>query len=103
VATAPASRARLAYPRALLKLSGEAFAGDRGAGGGIDFGVIDCLGDELKGVAALGVQLGLVVGGGNILRGTAVRPVEGRSRLSGDGPRLARAARLPAGAAQALR
>ena len=68
MATAP--RPRLASPRALLKISGEAFAGTRGAGGGIDFSVIDHLGDELKHVAGIGVQLGLVVGGGNILRGT---------------------------------
>ena len=69
MATAP--RPTLAYPRALLKISGEAFAGTRGAGGGIDFGFIDHLADELKRVASVGVQLGLVVGGGNILRGTA--------------------------------
>src|SRR6059036_3698063 len=80
---APASRARLAYPRALLKLSGEAFAGDRGAGGGLDFGVVDRLADELKTVAALGVQLGLVVGGGNILRGTAASE-QGMDRVSAD-------------------
>jgi uridylate kinase len=54
----------LAYARALLKISGEAFAGGRTGGSGIDFGVIDRLTDELKQVAATGVQLGLVVGGG---------------------------------------
>ena len=83
MATAPAPRDRLAYPRALLKLSGEAFAGDRGAGGGLDFGVVDRLADELKTVAALGVQLGLVVGGGNILRGTAASE-QGMDRVSAD-------------------
>src|SRR5205085_4897485 len=67
----------------MLKLSGEAFAGERGAGGGIDFGVIDRLGDELKSVAALGVQLGLVVGGGNILRGSAASK-QGMDRVSAD-------------------
>lgn len=60
--------ATLAYKRALLKLSGEAFAGGRASG--IDFGVIERLSDELKAVAATGVQLGLVIGGGNILRGS---------------------------------
>src|SRR5437588_11284558 len=65
----------------MLKLSGEAFAGERGAGGGIDFGVIDRLGDKLKSVAALGVQLGLVVGGGNILRRTAASE-QGMDRVS---------------------
>ncbi|PYO77795.1 MAG: UMP kinase [Gemmatimonadetes bacterium] len=81
MATAP--RPTLAYPRALLKISGEAFAGTRGAGGGIDFGFIDHLADELKRVASVGVQLGLVVGGGNILRGTAASE-QGMDRVSAD-------------------
>ena len=86
MATAPApaaARPRLAYPRALLKLSGESFAGDRGAGGGLDFEVIDRLANELKTVAALGVQLGLVVGGGNIVRGAAAS-AQGMDRVSAD-------------------
>src|SRR5881628_549533 len=74
---------RLVYPRALLKISGEAFAGERGAGGGIDFGFIDHLGDELKAVAGCGVQLGLVVGGGNIVRGSAASE-QGMDRVSAD-------------------
>ena len=82
-APAPPARPRLAYPRALLKLSGEAFAGDRGAGGGLDFEIIDRLATELKTVAAVGVQLGLVVGGGNILRGTAAS-AQGMDRVSAD-------------------
>jgi uridylate kinase len=81
VAASP--RPRLAYPRALLKISGEAFAGDRGAGGGIDFRFIDRLADELRGVAPLGVQLGLVVGGGNISRGTSAS-AQGMDRVSAD-------------------
>jgi len=72
----------LAYSRALLKISGEAFAG-QGTAGGIDFGVIDRLTDELKRVAALGVHLGLVVGGGNILRGTTASQ-QGMDRVSAD-------------------
>ena len=73
----------LAYGRALLKVSGEAFAG-RGAGGsGIDFGVIERLSDELKQVHQLGVQLGLVVGGGNIIRGTTASQ-QGMDRVSAD-------------------
>ena len=82
-APAPPARPRLAYPRALLKLSGEAFAGDRGAGGGLDFEIIDRLANELKTVTALGVQLGLVVGGGNIVRGTAAS-AQGMDRVSAD-------------------
>jgi uridylate kinase len=76
----------LAYPRALLKISGEGFAGDRtgvAGGGGIDFSVIERLTDELKTVAALGVQLGLVIGGGNILRGTTASQ-QGVDRVSAD-------------------
>jgi len=75
--------AKLVYPRALLKLSGEAFAGAGGAGAGIDFGVIDRVSDELRQVAATGVQLGLVVGGGNIVRG-ATASEQGMDRVSAD-------------------
>ena len=72
---------KLAYTRALLKLSGEAFAGGRASG--IDFPYIERLSDELKSVAATGVQLGLVIGGGNILRGTAASE-QGMDRVSAD-------------------
>lgn len=51
----------------LLKLSGEAFAG--GAGFGIDAPTVRWLADEIRGVVALGVELAVVVGGGNIIRG----------------------------------
>ena len=70
-----------AYRRALLKLSGEALAGDRGAG--IDYDVIERLANEIREVHARGVQLGLVVGGGNIVRG-AKASEEGRDRVSAD-------------------
>jgi uridylate kinase len=73
--------APLAYPRALLKISGEALAGSLGSG--IDFGVVDRLSDELKQVSATGVQLGLVVGGGNIVRG-ATASDKGMDRVSAD-------------------
>jgi uridylate kinase len=73
--------AKLAFPRALLKLSGESFAGGRTAG--IDFAVIDRLSEELKAVVATGVQLGLVIGGGNILRGTTASQ-QGMDRVSAD-------------------
>ncbi|MGH7645508.1 MAG: UMP kinase [Gemmatimonadales bacterium] len=75
--------ATVAYSRALLKISGEAFAGTRTGGSGIDFGVIDRLSDEIKTVAAMGAQLGLVVGGGNILRGTTASQ-QGMDRVSAD-------------------
>jgi uridylate kinase len=71
----------LPYRRVLLKLSGEALAGERGFG--IDYGVVDHLADEIRDVLELGIDLGLVVGGGNIVRGaTASR--EGMDRVSAD-------------------
>jgi uridylate kinase len=71
----------LAYSRALLKLSGEALGGEKGRG--LDFSVVESLADEIKAVVALGVRLSLVVGGGNIVRGsTASR--EGLDRVSAD-------------------
>ncbi|MFA5180390.1 MAG: UMP kinase [Syntrophales bacterium] len=55
------------YQRVLLKLSGEALEGERSFG--IDFDTVNVIAGEIKEVAELGVQLGLVVGGGNIWRG----------------------------------
>ena len=57
------------YGRVLLKLSGEALMGD--AGYGIDPKVIDSLAVEIKEVVDDGVQVAIVVGGGNIFRGVA--------------------------------
>src|SRR5580765_7072939 len=57
------------YKRILLKLSGEALAGT--ATFGIDADRVRALGREIADVAATGVQVGLVVGGGNIFRGVA--------------------------------
>jgi uridylate kinase len=71
----------LAYSRALLKLSGEALAGEKGSG--LDFHAVEAFAEEVKEVHALGVNLSLVVGGGNIIRGaTASR--EGLDRVSAD-------------------
>jgi uridylate kinase len=71
----------LAYTRALLKISGEALGGEKGSG--LDFHVVEAFAEEIKAVHALGVQLALVVGGGNIIRGaTASR--EGLDRVSAD-------------------
>ena len=55
------------YKRVLLKLSGEALSGDKGVG--LDFAVISRVCDTLKECVELGVQIGLVVGGGNFWRG----------------------------------
>lgn len=57
------------YKRILLKLSGEALEGDR-RNGTIDFGVLGAFCDEVVQAHALGVEIGLVVGGGNIFRGS---------------------------------
>lgn len=57
------------YKRVLLKLSGEALAGDLGYG--IDPNVVDELAEQIKEVVDGGVQLAVVVGGGNIFRGLA--------------------------------
>src|ERR1019366_5961088 len=58
----------LRYKRIVLKLSGEALCGKDG-GFGIDANVIRALAAELAEVHAIGVQIGIVVGGGNIFRG----------------------------------
>jgi uridylate kinase len=71
----------LAYQRALLKISGEALAGERGFG--IDYGVVQRLAGEIQAVRALGADLGLVIGGGNIIRGS-VASKQGIDRVSAD-------------------
>jgi uridylate kinase len=65
----------------LLKLSGEALGGEKGRG--LDFAVVESLAEEIKAVVALGVHLSLVVGGGNIVRGTTASK-EGLDRVSAD-------------------
>ncbi len=71
----------LRYRRVLLKLSGEALAGDQGAG--ISPPVVEKLTEEIKQVHELGVALGLVIGGGNIVRGTQASQ-QGIDRVSAD-------------------
>jgi uridylate kinase len=58
-----------AYKRILLKLSGEALMGDDAYG--INRATIERIVEEVAGVCALGVELGVVIGGGNIFRGVA--------------------------------
>jgi len=62
------------YQRILLKLSGEALAG--GASFGIDTERVKGLADEIAEVAKTGVQIGLVVGGGNFFRGVAAAAMD---------------------------
>ncbi len=71
----------LRYRRILLKLSGEALAGDKGFG--FDFGTVGRLADEVKQVADMGVAVGLVVGGGNIVRGSQLAKM-GMDRVGSD-------------------
>jgi len=71
----------LEYPRALVKISGEALAGDQGFG--IDPPAIKELSREIRKVHEAGAELGLVVGGGNIVRGTSASE-QGMDRVSAD-------------------
>lgn len=70
------------YKRILLKLSGEVLR-NRAAGESIDPGIVMDVADRVKRVADLGVQVGIVLGGGNIFRG-APGEACGISRVSGD-------------------
>ena len=70
-----------AYKRVVLKLSGEALAGEKGFG--IDGGVMVNIAKELKGLLASGVQIAIVVGGGNIWRGAAAEK-SGMDRATAD-------------------
>jgi uridylate kinase len=73
--------AKPAFKRILLKLSGEALQGDKGYG--ISPPVLEGLARELKAVADLGVEMALVIGGGNIFRGIAAS-AHGMDRASAD-------------------
>jgi len=70
-----------AYKRVLLKLSGEALMGN--AGFGIDPEVISRFATEISKLSAQGVELGVVIGGGNIFRGAGLAE-SGMERVSGD-------------------
>ena len=72
---------RETYNRVLLKLSGESLAGDQGYG--IDPRTLDTIAREIKDVVDSGVQLALVIGGGNIFRGLAASS-KGMDRTSAD-------------------
>jgi uridylate kinase len=69
------------YRRVLLKLSGEILAGNKGFG--IDSEVIGKLVQEIRSVHELGIELGIVIGGGNIFRGVQAG-AQGLDRASGD-------------------
>ncbi len=71
----------LRYRRILLKLSGEALMGDEGFG--LSKGVLEQLSDEIVEVHSLGVEIAVVVGGGNFLRGSN-ETVGGMDRVTAD-------------------
>jgi uridylate kinase len=69
------------YKRILLKLSGEALMGEQGYG--IDNAVLDTIASEVKEVCGLGVEVAVVIGGGNIVRGLSGAS-KGMERASAD-------------------
>jgi uridylate kinase len=69
------------YKRILLKLSGEQLMGDEGFG--IDPKVLDRMALEIGQLVGIGVQVGLVIGGGNLFRGAALNAA-GMDRVTGD-------------------
>ena len=71
----------LRYPRVLLKIFGEALAGERGLG--FDFDTMARIADEIQKVVSSGADLGLVIGGGNIVRGSQLSKM-GMDRVSAD-------------------
>ena len=71
----------LKYKRILLKLSGESLMGKKGFG--IDSEVLDFFAEEVKQVHDAGVEIGIVIGGGNIFRGLSATD-QGIERVTGD-------------------
>jgi len=69
------------YKRILLKLSGEALAGNQGTG--INTVVLNQIAQDVKAAHDTGVEIGLVIGGGNIFRGVAAS-AQGMDRASSD-------------------
>ena len=70
-----------AYSRVLLKISGEALAGGKGIG--FDFDTLTRIAGEIKQVVDMGAGIGLVIGGGNIVRGAQFAQ-HGMDRVGGD-------------------
>jgi uridylate kinase len=71
----------MTYKRIMLKLSGEALMGELGHG--IDPLVVTLIADQVKAIKALGVEVSLVIGGGNIFRGVA-GATKGMDRVTAD-------------------
>lgn len=75
------SASQLPYKRILLKLSGEALMGDESFG--IDPLVLDRMASEIREIVKAGVQVGMVIGGGNLFRGEKLARA-GMNRVAGD-------------------
>ena len=71
----------LKYKRVLLKLSGEALAGEKGTG--YDFEILKRLATEITDISKMGASVGLVIGGGNIVRGVQLSKM-GMERAGAD-------------------
>ena len=65
---------KAAYKRVIIKLSGEALAGEKGFG--IDAGMVDYVVDQIKRVTEEGVEVGVIVGGGNFWRGRQAQTMD---------------------------
>ena len=78
----PAADTKPKYTKVLLKLSGEALQGKDGFG--ISADVLDAISDELAEVHKLGIQIAVVIGGGNIFRGVGTGDSTGIDRTTGD-------------------
>ena len=76
-----ATNAKPVYKRILLKLSGEALQGSEGFG--IDASILDRMAQEIKELVELGIQVGVVIGGGNLFRGAGLAKA-GMNRVVGD-------------------
>ena len=71
----------LHYKRVLIKLSGEVFAGQKGFG--IDYSIASFLANQIKEIHKKNIEIGIVIGGGNIFRGISSKD-ENMDRVSGD-------------------
>ena len=71
----------LHYKRVLIKLSGEVFAGQKGFG--IDYSIASFLANQIKEIHQQNIEIGIVIGGGNIFRGISSKD-EDMDRVSGD-------------------
>ena len=71
----------MSYDRILVKLSGESLLGEIGYG--IDPGVLRSMAEEIESLIGAGIQLGIVIGGGNVFRGAGLAE-SGMDRTTGD-------------------